>query len=314
MASEPKTELKDQAVNVSQLELGISRQQEADRNSHMGGRSFYFFDFDDNVAFLATPIVLFHKTSGEELPITSGQWAQEHLNIAKRGIFADFDVNWDDKRGTFRNFRDHHNDELLRLGRKTQVFIHDVAHALGMPDFHWKGPSWSCFYHATFNQRPVSVITARGHKPQTIIDGVDLFVRAGHLPMQPNFLSIYPVSNPDTRRELGDVNLKLGTAELKQAAIRASVELAIRKYGYSPHHRFGMSDDDPRNIQLITEEMLRLKSKYPEMSFFMIETHNGDFLKHEIMLNGSVDSRLSELEASQYSLFNDSQLGLSLGK
>ena len=78
----------------------------------------------------------------------------------------------------------------------------------------------------------------------------------------------------------------MSTAELKQKAIRASVERAIEVYGYSPHHRFGMSDDDPKNIQLIVEEMTRLKSKYPEMSFFMIETHGGDFIKHEISQHG----------------------------
>ena len=63
----------------------------------------------------------------------------------------------------------------------------DLAAALGQPDFNWKGPSWSCFYHATFNQRPVSVITARGHEASTLIDGIDLFVKAGHLPQRPNF-------------------------------------------------------------------------------------------------------------------------------
>jgi hypothetical protein len=95
------------------------------------------------------------------------------------------------------------------------------------------------------------------------------------------------------------------TAELKQAAIRASVEKAIERYGYSAHHRFGMSDDDPRNIQLISEEMMRLKNRYPEMSFFMIETHKGSFIKHEITANGIKDGYLTATEAQQYSLFSD---------
>ena len=289
----------------SQMELGLSRPREADRNLHLGGRSFYFFDFDDNVAFLATPLVLFHQQTKHELAISSGEWAKEHLNIGKTGAFRDYEINWDDKTGTFRNFRDHHKDDLRKLGAQSQVFIEDVADALGLPDFHWKGPSWSGFYHATFNQRPVSVITARGHEPSTIIDGIDLFVKAGHLPMRPNFLSIYPVSNKETRRDLGDLEFKQSTAELKQSAIRASVELAIKKYGYNPHHRFGMSDDDPKNIQLISQEMLRLKAVYPEMSFFMIETYNGDFIKHEITLGGIRDSRLGEVEAGQFPLFSE---------
>lgn len=268
----------------AQLELALERKKEVDRNYHLGGRSFYFFDFDDNVAFLATPLILFHKESRAELAITSGQFAQEHHNIGRAGIFADYKIEWDDDTGTFRNFRDHHHEELERLGLKKQIFVHDVAHALGLPDFQWKGPSWSCFYHATFNQRPVSVITARGHDPETLKQGIELFVNAGHLPTAPNFLSIFPVSHRGTRKQLGDTELVKSVAELKQAAIRESVERAIQTYGYSPHHRFGMSDDDPKNIQLIAEEMARLKIRYPEMSFFMIETQNGEFVKNEIGL------------------------------
>jgi hypothetical protein len=70
-----------------------------------------------------------------------------------------------------------------------------------------------------------------------------------------------------------------------------SVEQAIQTYGYSPHHRFGMSDDDPKNIELIAEEMTRLKARYPEMSFFMIETQHGNFIKHEIKNSGILSER-----------------------
>ncbi|MFN7455214.1 MAG: hypothetical protein ACK5RO_11215 [Pseudobdellovibrionaceae bacterium] len=290
---------------MKQLELGIERPKEADRNYHLGGRSFYFFDFDDNVAFLTTPLILFHKVTREELNISSGQFATEHSRIGKSGIYQDFEINWDDVAGTFRNFRDHHNDELERLGLQTQIFINDVAHALGFPDFHWKGPSWSTFYHAAFNQRPVSVITARGHNPETIKRGVEVFVKQGHLPSTPNYLSIYPVSHKPTRILLGDSDFKMTTAELKQAAIRASVERALDLYGYSPHHRFGMSDDDPKNIELITEELTRLKARYPEMKFYMIETQNGEFVKNEIFAGGpSQPTQTRPSEVIQPSLFS----------
>jgi hypothetical protein len=271
---------------VKQLELNIERPKEQDRNFHLGGRSFYFFDFDDNLAFLSTSLILFHKETKVELPISSADYALHHHQIGVSGIFKDYQVEWDDQTGTFRNFRDHHNDELHRLGLKKQIFIQDVAHALGLPDFQWKGPSWSCFYHATFNQRPVSVITARGHDPSTIQEGIDLFVEAGHLPSKPNYLSLYPVSHKSTRALLGDPEFKKSVAELKQTAIRASVEKALQIYGYSPHHRFGMSDDDPKNIDLIAEELTRLKATYPEMSFFLIETQKGEFIKNEIGLSG----------------------------
>ena len=288
----------------TQLELGFEQKTEADRNLHLGGRSFYFFDFDDNVAFLTTPLILFHKETGLELKISSGDFAREHQHFGKSGLYKDYEIRWDDQTGTFRHFRDHDNTELQRLGLKHQIFLQDVADALGVPDLHWKGPSWSCFYHATFNSRPVSVITARGHHPQTIASGVELLVNAGHLPKMPNFLSIYPVSHRPTRQMLGDEDFTASTAELKQRAIRASVERALQVYGPSPHHRFGMSDDDPKNIQLIIEEMTRLKARFPQMSFFMIETQNGEFFKHEITLSGLKGERLENSASQQMSIFD----------
>ncbi len=256
-----------------QLELGISRPQERDRNYHLGGRSFYFFDFDDNIAFLTTPLILFHRDSKAEMKISSGDYAKHHQTIGQSGPFKDYVLDFCDVSGTFRNFRDLDISEMERLQGKRQVFVQDIAAALGFADFEWKGPSWECFYHATFNQRPVSVITARGHHPETLKEGIKVFVQNKVLPLEPNYLSIYPVSHKDTRINLGDPHFTDSTAELKQKAIRASVEKAIEVYGYSAHHRFGMSDDDPKNIELIVEEMTRLKSRYPEMSFFMIETH-----------------------------------------
>lgn len=292
----------DSKQKKGQLELGIHRQPEKDRNYHLGGRSFYFFDFDDNIAFLSTMLILFHKDTGVERNISTGEYGQVHLSIGKTGPYKDYEVRLDDRTGSFRNFRDHEAQELNLLGQKRQVFIEDIAAVLNVPDVHWKGPSWECFYHATFNQRPLSLITARGHHPETLKEGVREFVRGRWLPMEPNYLSIFPVSHIPTRHILGDSELNMSTAELKQRAIRASVESAISTYGYNPHHRFGMSDDDPRNIQLIVEEMTRLKSSYPDMSFFMIETHNGNFIKHEVTLSG-LRSEGGE-KASQLSLFD----------
>lgn len=285
-----------------QLDLGIERSPEKDRNYHLGGRSFYFFDFDDNIAFLTTPLVLFHKELGHELSMTSGEFAQAHLSIGRQGPYRDYELRYDDKTGTFRHFRDHEPHELEKLGMARQIFVEDLAAALGMPDVQWKGPSWECFYHATFNQRPLSLITARGHNPETIQQGIKLFVEQRFLPIEPNYLSIYPVSHVPTRQLLGDFDLNKSTAELKQRAIRASVEKAIETYGFSPHHRFGMSDDDPKNIQLIVEEMTRLKADYPDMSFFMIETHEGSFVKHEITASGMSSTAVDS--ALQLSLFD----------
>ena len=283
IATRARQRLEGHEPVIGQLELPIEREIVRDRNADKGGRSFYFFDFDDNVAFLATPAFIFHKESGLELKLSSGEFAQVHRHVGKHGPYADYTIDFCDRKGTFRHFRDQDIHWLERhvLGRK-QMFVQDLAAALGFPDLHWKGPSWSCFHHATLNQRPLSVITARGHNPETIREGIRLFVDRTFLPYEPSYLSIYPVTNMKVRTALGDVEMKESVAALKKAAIRASVEKAIEQFGPNPYHRFGMSDDDPHNIELIVEEMTSLKRKYPEMSFFVIETQQARMVKWEV--------------------------------
>ena len=291
---------KQKTKNIAQLELEFGRPREQDRNWHLGGKSFYFFDFDDNVAHLATSIILFHKETGAELEVSSAEFARIHHSVGKSGEYADFIINLNDDTGSFRNFRD-----LPIHTESEQSFVRDIESAISGKDFLWKAPSWNCFFHATYNQRPVSVITARGHGKNTIKRGIDLLVDDGHLPLTPNYLSIYPVSNPDVRkRELYDPELKASVPELKRTAIRASVEQAISQYGHSPYHRFGMSDDDPKNVELITEEMRELKRKYSEMSFFVIQTYSDGFSKNEVLAHRTreVVGR-AESSSDQLSLF-----------
>ena len=271
--------------HLGQLSFDMLVPKETDRNFHLGGRSFYFFDLDDNVAFLSTPIIIFHKKTEIEIPLSSGEFAHENKNIGISGPYADYYINFNDAHGSFRHFRDKELHPLEIKEGKKQGFVEDILKAMNELDTHWKAPSWDYFYHATYNKRPVSLITARGHHPTTIIEGVDQLVKAGFLPNTPNYHSIYPVSNPEVRKDLGDVHFKQSVAELKKYAIRASVEKAISEYGYSPFHRFGMSDDDHKNVELITEEMRDLKKKYPEMSFFVIETFKDSFSKREVLLH-----------------------------
>lgn len=291
--------------NISQMEFNLFRPIEHDRNFHLGGKSFYFFDFDDNVAYLSTPIYLFHKESNAEIKVSSGEFALHNKTIGSEGPYQDFILNFNDETGSFRNFRDAPAITTPGSPKQKQRFVEDIEVALKKADYQWKAPSWNCFYHATYNKRPLSLITARGHKSTTIMDGIEMMVQNGHLPHTPNYLSIYAVSHPETRKELGDLQLKSSVAELKKTAIRESVEKAISLYGHSPFHRFGMSDDDPHNVELITEEMRGLKSRYPEMSFFVIQTYKDSYSKREILEHRTREIiSESESRARQLSLFD----------
>lgn len=284
-----------------QMEFSLEKQPEPDRNFHKGGRSFYFFDFDDNVAYLSTPSFVYHKETKQELRLSSREFAEHSMHIGKRGTYRDYYIDYDEQVGTFRCFRDHEIKWIERLLGKKQIFIEDLREALGLPKNHWQGPSWSCFYHAVFNQRPLSLITARGHDPETIKGGVRLLVREKHLPGEPNYLSIFPVNHKPTRQVLG-AEIDTPVSVLKQVAIRKSVDMAIAKYGFSPHHRFGMSDDDPENVRRIIEEMAKVKKDYPQMSFFVFETTGGAFVRREVFADHTIDQCVREDQ--QLSLFD----------
>lgn len=288
-------------IKQVQLDLGINRPAEADRNFAKGGRSFYFFDFDDNIAVLSTPTVIFHKNTGHEILLSTREFGEQSQHIGKRGPYRDYEIRFDDQTGSFRYFRDRNINWLEKMLGRKQIFIRDLHHALGLPDYRWQGPSWNCFYHAVYNKRPLSLITARGHNPGTIKKGIHLMVKQGYIPQTPNYLAIYPINHPETRAQLGK-SMQVGVAEMKQAAIRASVEDAFRVYGYSEHHRFGMSDDDPRNVELIIEEMSRLKKEYPQISFFVFDTHKGQFVRREVFDGHTVDELVSQ-PLQQLSLF-----------
>ncbi len=285
----------NQAVGISQLDLGFGIPTEPDRNHEHGGRSFYFFDLDDNVFHLSTQIYIYHRQTGEEVALSTGQFAQIGGSLGKPGAYEHFFVNPDDSVGSFRGFRDH----ALTAGA-LQPFVNDIARALEKPDYEWKGPSWDCFHYAVFNQRPVAVITARGHHPETIREGIRKFVAEGFLPAEPNYLEVFPVSHPATRAVLGDVSKACSAAELKKRAIIRCVETAMARFGENPFHRFGMSDDDPHNIRLIVEAKRQLKARYPENSFFVIHADKKPFTKEEVFCD--------RVQPSEFDTFNQLDL------
>src|SRR5450759_1645318 len=96
---------------------------------------------------------------------------------------------------------------------------------------HGKGQVGSFFGMLCIIERPLSIITARGHEPETIKEGIGILKSKGHLSRQPNYLSVYPVSHLDVRRALGDDNISWSTARLKQEAIKFSVRQAFEIYG-----------------------------------------------------------------------------------
>ncbi len=295
---------KDDATSNSkgQMSLPINFFRELDRNFHKGGRSFYFFDLDDNLLHLPTAIVLFSKKDNSALEVSTADFAafKSELEDPKSHWYA-YEARFSNGYNSFMNFRDKELDPF----KEEQTLMTDLKRALENPSLDWKGPSWNFFAYAVENSRPISIITARGHTPNTIKRALNHLVQTRDLAAHPNYLDVYPVSHDPTRLNLGDNDLKLSVAELKKRAIHKSVRDAFECYGYNTHHRFGMSDDDEENLALILEAFRELKKEFPENAFFAFNTHGRKLEKFEVTLDG-VNQR-EGTTANQSSLFKDDE-------
>jgi hypothetical protein len=240
------------------------------------GISFYFFDFDDNIMFLSTPIFLLNTVTKAECAVSTGEFANIHPHLGRPGPWEDYATFAD----SFRSFRDIPPDQL-KPGQN-QHFVDDVMKAVASNGDQWQGPSWKFFVYACARQRPLSLVTARGHSRETLQEGVRVLHQKGLIPQEPRYHTIFPVGNKDVQLELGDTKLEMTIPALKRRAIIRTVEEAVKLHGSEPNLRFGMSDDDPRNVDLIIRAMCECKKSYPDRRFFVINTHMQEEVKLEV--------------------------------
>jgi len=231
-----------------------------------GSVSFYFFDIDDNLLFLPTRIYVTDTETGAEKGLSTGAFADVESLLGKPGPWE----AWALGPGAFRDFSDAPGES---------AFVRDIGAALGAQG--WRGPSWPLYLHACAEGRPTAFITARGHAPETIRAGLAALAAAGAAPCLPDVLAIFPVSHPQTRAALGG-DAHTTTPVLKRRAILQAVEAGLAAHGAAPPHRFGMSDDDPRNVSLIVAAMRDAKARHPEKRFFVIDTNRADHVKLEV--------------------------------
>jgi len=237
-----------------------------------GSISFYFFDIDDNLLFLPTRLYLWNAEKQEELAISSREFANVQNDLGRNGKWQP----WAARAETFRDFRDR-----PEVAAADQVFVSDLKRAIA-EGTAWQGPSWPLLVHAAKNQRPIAVVTARGHNPETIEAGLRELVNRQILAGMPPVLGIYAVTNERVRADLGATDPNMTVPSIKKMAIRDAVERALKTYGAAPPHRFGMSDDDPNNVVLAISAMRSCKEKYPDKRFFVVNTNEYEFVKLEI--------------------------------
>lgn len=237
-------------------------------------KSFYIFDFDDNILHTGSISFVYHKESGEELALSSPEFAEHRTLIGQSGPYKDYYIDPAPGR-TFKRFGDDPSNKVF-------PFLEDLKEAVQKPG--WEGPSWQRFVKAVNRDRTMSIITARGHHPDRIAEGIQWLAKAGYLPKAPDIHSIYPVTNPGTKKLLRWTGPDL-ISSLKKQALHHFMEAVYDEFGHEPAHRFGFSDDDPKNIASTRAKFLDLKQRNPHHSFFLYEARPKEVLEEEVEMS-----------------------------
>jgi hypothetical protein len=221
------------------------------------------FDWDDNVMFTPTEVVLFHRLTGEERRVETGLWARIRDQVGKPGAWADYEVRVDDRTGSFRDSHDLADPD---------IFCRDVADALARPPSAWQGPSFAEF--ARCLSRPqtaatTSIVTARGHSPDSILAALRLLKERGFIAHLPRRENIFPVDYPPLRAELGGRSGQptpsklavffrlLDELQLRPFALTAKKVVTADGDGRSTLHLWHYSDDDPHTFCAALAELGR---------------------------------------------------------
>lgn len=133
---------------------------------------YYAFDYDDNLLFMATEIMLLDDR-GVEVGMETHDYAKYRSIIGTEefdykgynivGYITDKEGNIDFGE-SFRNFRDDH-DPL--------IFLKDTKNAIREKAF---GPSWDDFIECLTSGSIFAIITARGHESPTIRNVVEYLI------------------------------------------------------------------------------------------------------------------------------------------
>ncbi len=143
---------------------------------------YYSFDWDDNIAVMPTKIVLMDE-DGKEVGMSTEDFAEYRTEIGKEPFEYEGHTITGFADDAFRYFR--------TMGDKQ--FIVDSMTAK-------PGPAWDDFVEAINNGSIFSIVTARGHHPNTLKEACYNYIVSNHNGINSNEL----VKNLEKYRDLAD--------------------------------------------------------------------------------------------------------------
>jgi hypothetical protein len=122
---------------------------------------YYAFDWDDNLMFMPTEIIVL-SYGGTEVGMGTADFAEYRSLIGKENFDYKGHTIVSFAENPFRNFGVDGNEQFVKdaLVAKT-------------------GPSWNDFVECINGGSIFSIITARGHNPETLREGVEAIVKDG---------------------------------------------------------------------------------------------------------------------------------------
>lgn len=234
---------------------------------------YYAFDWDDNIMHMPTKIMVLDD-KGSEVGMSTEDFAQYRGIIGKENFSYERTTIVDYAQDPFRNFRTEGDKQFIIDSMK------------GSP-----GPAWSDFVEAINNGSIFSIITARGHNPNTIKQAIYNMIISNHNGIDKDLLiknlkkyrkifgnkinkrdllnyymdlnKYYPVSYGATNSAANPEELKVKALKefidyVKRHAKRLNKKLYLKdnvKGAFTP--TVGFSDDDKKNLEKIKKEFIK---------------------------------------------------------
>jgi hypothetical protein len=230
-------------------------------------KKFFLYDWDDNILVMPTKIILdkLIRNKWVRIDITSHQFRKIRKKIG---------INYRLRKDSFIQFRN------------SKQFEQDIKYSIDNKLF---GPVFHKFINTIINTQDFGIITARGHSPKTIKEGIKLIIKEILTPQEKKQLILNlngkdidyylsrqkyrTVSSKEFIKEFGlDVtsqNPEIG----KKIALTDYVENVIGCC--EGKISIGFSDDDLNNIKVIEKTIKEeLKKKFPHINFVIYDTSN----------------------------------------
>ena len=132
---------------------------------------YYAFDWDDNLLFMPTSIILL-SDKDNEVPMSTEDFAEHRQQIGKEPFNYKGTTIVDFAPNPFRNFRSEGDKRFV------------LDSLLAQP-----GPSWNDFVECINGGSIFAIITARGHNPKTLKEAVYNLIMSNHLGINSKTLS-----------------------------------------------------------------------------------------------------------------------------